>query len=93
MKSLHWPACTSEVFDSSLNINIVLEFPMSSGDVLQSFGAATSKAREAEDDFVRGTTCECSSADRKDHVGSYGYVIFVLQRVLSDPTSFQDWRR
>ena len=35
----------------------------------QSFSAATLKAREVEDYFVRGTASKCSSADRKDRVG------------------------
>ena len=42
---------------------------MSNGKLFQSFRAATLKAREVEDNFVRGTTSQCSSADRKDLVG------------------------
>ena len=42
---------------------------MSDGKLFQSFGAATLKAREVEDDFVRVTTSKCSSADRKYLVG------------------------
>ena len=38
---------------------------MSNGKLFQSFDAATLKAREVEDNFVRGTS-KCSSADRKD---------------------------
>ena len=50
-------------------MDIVLEFLMSNGKLFQSFGTATSKAREVEDNFVDGTTSKCSSADRKDLVG------------------------
>ena len=42
---------------------------MSNGKLFQSFGAATLKAREVEDNFVHGTASKCSSADRKDLVG------------------------
>ena len=42
---------------------------MSNGKLFKSVGAATLKAREVEDNFVRGTTRKCSSADRKDLVG------------------------
>ena len=37
--------------------------------MFQSCGAATLNARELEDNFVRGITSKCSSADRKDLVG------------------------
>ena len=42
---------------------------MSTGKLFQSFGAATLKAREVKDNFVRRTTSKCSSADRKYVVG------------------------
>ena len=42
---------------------------MPSGKLFPSFGAATLKAQEVEDNFVRGTTSKCSSADHKDLVG------------------------
>ena len=42
---------------------------MSNGTLFHIFDAPTLKAREVEDNFVRGTTSKCSSADRKDLVG------------------------
>ena len=42
---------------------------MSNVKLFHSFGAATLKAREVEDNFVRGTTSKSSLADRKDQVG------------------------
>ena len=42
---------------------------MSNDKVFQSLGAATMKAREAEDNFVCGTTSKCSSAEREDLFG------------------------
>ena len=42
---------------------------MSNGKVLNSFGAATLKAREVEDNFVRETTSICYLVDRNDLVG------------------------
>ena len=41
---------------------------MSNGNVFQRFCAATVKAREGEDNSVRGTTSKCPSADRRDLV-------------------------
>ena len=39
---------------------------MSNGKVSQSFGAATLKAREVKNNFVRATTSNCSSENPKD---------------------------
>ena len=41
---------------------------MSNGKVFQSFGAATLKAREVKDNFIRGITSKYSSADLNDPV-------------------------
>ena len=56
-------------FNSFLNIYIVLEFLMSNGKVFQRFCAATPKAREVEDNFVRGMSTKCSLSDRNVLVG------------------------